>query len=115
MELARARIHLARRELGPALEAARAAERLYATVGLGRYVGLTLDVQAEALSGLGEPGLAQTTIAQAIDVLKETGHPRPLADAYYAMARISGRYRYASAARRLLREAGVAKSPPQSS
>ena len=107
VELARARIHLARRELAPALEAARAAERVYATVGLGRYVGLTLEVQAQALSGLGEPKLAQTTIAQAIDVLKETGHPRPLADAYFAMARISGRYRYASAARRLLREAGA--------
>ena len=83
VELVRARIHLARRELVPALEAARAAERVYATIGLGRYVGLTLDLQAAALSGLGEPGLAQATIAQAIDVLKETGHPRPLANAYY--------------------------------
>jgi tetratricopeptide (TPR) repeat protein len=106
-DLSRARIQLARRESAQALDAARAAETIYASVGLGRYVGLSLDVQARALSGLGQADSAQKTIAHAIDLLKETSHPRPLASAYYAMARITGERRYAVAARRLLRSAGV--------
>jgi tetratricopeptide (TPR) repeat protein len=107
IDLSRARIQLARRESAQALEAARAAETIYANIGLGRYVGLSLDVQARALSGLGQSDSAQRTIARAVDLLKETSHPRPLASAYYAMARITGERRYAVAARRLLRSAGV--------
>ncbi|HTA53456.1 MAG TPA: hypothetical protein VK755_01845 [Candidatus Acidoferrales bacterium] len=104
VEMSRARIHLARREFAPALGAAGAAEAIYAGVGLGRYVGLTLQLQAEALAGLGELDRAQQTISRAIDVLKETSHPRPLAAAYRVMARITGRRQYELAARQLLRE-----------
>jgi hypothetical protein len=85
LETSRARIHLARREFVPPLEAAGAAEALYASVGLGRYIGMTLQMQAEALAGLGESERARRTISQAIDVLKETSHPRPLAGAYRVM------------------------------
>jgi hypothetical protein len=106
-EMSRARLHLASQEFEPALEGARAGEAVYASVGLGRYVGLSLRVQAEALSGMGEQELAQRTIAQAVDVLKDTSHPRPLAYAYRAMARITGRRQYELAARKLLREDGL--------
>jgi tetratricopeptide (TPR) repeat protein len=102
VEMARARIHLARREFAPALAARGAAEAVFATVGLGRYTGMALQMQAEALAGLGESERAQRTIAQAIDVLRGTSHPRPLAKAYRVMAIITGRPRYAVAARRLL-------------
>jgi hypothetical protein len=104
--MSRARLHLARQEFKPALEGARAGEAVYATVGLGRYIGLSLQIQAEALCGMGERELAQGTIAQAIDVLKDTSHPRPLANAYCAMARITGRSQYVGVARKLLREIG---------
>jgi tetratricopeptide (TPR) repeat protein len=107
VELSRARLHLARREFAPALEAAAAAETVYANVGLGRYVGLTLQIEAEALAGLGESDRARRTISQAVDVLKETSHPRPLARAYRVMARITGRRQYELAARELLREAAL--------
>ncbi len=103
VEMSRARIHLARREFAPALGAAGAAEAIYASVGLARYVGLTLQLQAEALAGLGELERAQQTISRAIDVLKETSHPRPLAAAYRLMARITGRRQYELAARQVLR------------
>jgi len=106
-EMSGARLHLASQEFEPALEGARAGEAVYASIGLGRYVGLSLRVQAEALSGMGEPELAQRTIAQAVDVLKDTSHPRPLAYAYRAMARITGRRQYELAARKLLREDGL--------
>jgi hypothetical protein len=105
--MSRARIHLAGREFAPALGAAGAAEAIYASVGLGRYIGLALQLQAEALAGLGESERAQRTISRAIDVLKETSHPRPLANAYRVMARISGRRQYELAARRLLREVAL--------
>ena len=101
--MARARIHLARREFAPALENAGAAEAVFARVGLGRYTGMALQMQAEALAGLGESEQAQRTIAQAIDLLRETSHPRPLAKAYRVMARITGRRRYEIAAQKLLR------------
>jgi tetratricopeptide (TPR) repeat protein len=107
VDLSWARIRLARRESAQALEAARAAETVYANIGLGRYVGLSLDVQARALSGLGDVESAQRTISRAVDVLTGTSHPRPLASAYYAMARITGERRYAVTARRLLRAAGA--------
>jgi tetratricopeptide (TPR) repeat protein len=107
VDLSWARIRLARRESAQALEAARAAETVYANIGLGRYVGLSLDVQARALSGLGDVESAQRTISRAVDVLTGTSHPRPLASAYYAMARITGERRYAITARRLLRAAGA--------
>jgi hypothetical protein len=51
-----------------------------------------------------ESELAQRAIMQAVDVLKETSHPRPLANAYRLMARITGRSQYAGVARKLLRE-----------
>ena len=104
VEMARARISLARREFASALGAAGAAEATFARVGLGRYTGMALQMQGEALAGLGEAERAQRTIAQAIDVLKETSHPRPLAKAYHVMARITGRRQYAVAAQKLLRE-----------
>lgn len=103
-EMARARLHLARRAFKPALEGAAAGGAVYANIGLGRYVGLSLLIQAEALCGMGESELAQSAIAQAVDVLKETSHPRPLANAYRLMARITGRSQYAGIARKLLRE-----------
>jgi tetratricopeptide (TPR) repeat protein len=103
VDMARARIHLARREFAPALENAGAAEAVFARVGLGRYTGMALQMQAEALAGLGESEQAQRTIAQAIDLLRETSHPRPLAKAYRVMARITGRRRYEIAAQKLLR------------
>jgi|HubBroStandDraft_4_1064222.scaffolds.fasta_scaffold00003_253 hypothetical protein len=106
-EMSRARLHLARQEFKPALEGARAGEAVYASIGLGRYVGLSLRIQAEALCGMEEPEAAQRTIAQAVDVLKDTSHPRPLASAYHVMARITGRSHYAGLARKLLREIGV--------
>ncbi|MFY9737673.1 MAG: hypothetical protein WAK11_01345 [Candidatus Cybelea sp.] len=99
-----ARIHLARQKFEPALGAAGAAEATFAQVGLGRYTGMALQMQAEALAGLGESERAQRTIARAIDVLKETSHPRPLAKAYHVMARITGRRQYDVAAQKLLRE-----------
>jgi len=107
LETSRARIHLARREFVPPLEAAGAAEALYASVGLGRYIGMTLQMQAEALAGLGESERARRTISQAIDVLKETSHPRPLAGAYRVMTRITGRRQYELAARKLLGEVAL--------
>ncbi len=103
-EMSRARLDLARQAFKPALEGAAAAEAVYANIGLGRYVGLSLLIQAEALCGLGESQLAQRAIASAVDVLKETSHPRPLANAYRLMARITGRSQYAGVARKLLRE-----------
>jgi tetratricopeptide (TPR) repeat protein len=103
VDMARARIHLARREFAPALGNAGAAEAVFARVGLGRYTGMALQMQAEALAGLGESEQAQRTIAQAIDLLRETSHPRPLAKAYRVMARITGRRRYEIAAQKLLR------------
>lgn len=106
-QTSRARVHLARQQFKPALEGARAGEAVYASIGLGRYVGLSLRIAAEALCGMGEPELARRTIAQAVDVLKDTSHPRPLAYAYRAMARITGRAKYASVARKLLREISV--------
>ena len=107
VEMAGARIHLARREFAPALGAADAAEATFARVGLGRYTGMALQMQAEALAGLGEAERAQRTIAHAIDVLKETSHPRPLAKAYRVMARITGRRQYEVAAQKLLREVAL--------
>lgn len=107
VEMARARIHLARREFAPAFGGAGAAEATFARVGLGRYTGMALQMQAEALAGLGESERAQRTIAQAIDVLKETSHPRPLAKAYRVMARITGRRQYEVAAQKLLREVAL--------
>jgi tetratricopeptide (TPR) repeat protein len=107
VEMSRARIHLARGEFAPALEAAGAAEAVYASVGLGRYVGMTLQMRAEALAGLGESDRAQRTISQAIDVLKETSHPRSLAGAYRVMARITGRRQYELVARKLLSEVAL--------
>jgi tetratricopeptide (TPR) repeat protein len=104
VEMSRARIHLARREYAPALGAAGASEAVYTSVGMGRYIGLTLQLQAEALAGLGESERAHRTISQAIEVLKETSHPRPLASAYRVMARITGRRKYELAARQLLDE-----------
>lgn len=104
VEMARARVRLARREFAPALAAAGAAEATFARVGLGRYTGMALQMQAEAFAGLGESERAQRTIAQAIDVLKETSHPRPLANAYHVMARITGRRQYEVVAQKLLRE-----------
>lgn len=106
-EMSRARLHLAHQEFEPALEGAKAGEAVYASIGLGRYVGLSLRVQAEALCGMGEPELAERTIAHAVDVLKDTSHPRPLACAYRAMARITGRRQYELAAQKLLRENGL--------
>ena len=61
-------------------------------------------MKAEALHGLGEWNLAHRTIAQAIDSLKRASSPRPLANAYFVMAKISGRQRYASMAQKLLRD-----------
>lgn len=107
VEMSRARICLARREFAPALAAAGAAEAVYASVGLRLYTGMTLQMQAEALAGLGESERAQRTMSRAIDVLNETSHPRPLAGAYRVMARITGRRQYEVAARKLLREAAL--------
>jgi hypothetical protein len=103
-EMSRARLALARQAFKPALEGAAASHAVYANIGLGRYVGLSLLIQAEALCGLGESELAQRSIAQALDVLKATSHPRPLANAYRLMARITGRSQYAGIARKLFRE-----------
>jgi hypothetical protein len=107
VETSRARLHLARREFAPALAAGGAAESVYTSVGLGRYIGMTLQMQAEALAGLGESEPAQKAISRAIDVLKETSHPRQLAGAYRVMARITGRRQYEVAAQKLLREAAL--------
>jgi hypothetical protein len=68
---------------------------------------MTLQMQAEALAGLGESERARRTISQAIDVLKETSHPRPLAGAYRVMTRITGRRQYELAARKLLGEVAL--------
>lgn len=103
-EMSRARLYLARQAFEPALEGAAAGEAVYANIGLGRYVGLSLLIQAEALCGMEESELAQRAIMQAVDVLKQTSHPRPLANAYRLMARITGRSQYAGVARKLLRE-----------
>ncbi len=105
-EMSRAQLDLVHQEFKPALEHARAGEAVYGSVGLARYVGISLRMQAEALFGMGESEPAKHTIAQAVDVLRETDHPRPLASAYRTMARITGRPQYATAARKLLRECG---------
>jgi tetratricopeptide (TPR) repeat protein len=107
VEMARARIHLARREFAPAIGAAGAAEAVYARVGLGRFTGMVLQMQAEALYELGESERAQRTISRATEVLKETSHPRQLVGAYRVMARITGRQQYEVAAQKLLREVAL--------
>lgn len=105
-QLLSAQCHLVREEFRAALADARAAEAVYGRIGLGRYLGIALRVEAEALSGMGESEPAERTIAQAIEILRDTHHPRPLAGAYRAMARITRRPQYAGVARRLLREIG---------
>jgi|HubBroStandDraft_1064217.scaffolds.fasta_scaffold52526_2 tetratricopeptide (TPR) repeat protein len=107
MEISQARLYLAGQEFVRALEAAEAAERRYAGIAPGRYVGIALRMQSEALYGIGEFDLARRTISRAIDSLKSVSNPRPLAIAYRVMAAISGSSRYANMAQKLLREVSV--------
>ena len=111
--LSRARLHLARGEFAPALEVAGAAEKAYASHGLSRYVGISLRMQAEALAGLRESERAERIAARAIDALKDSSHPRPLAAAYRVMARITGRRDYAVRARKLLRDVRTVSPRPE--
>ena len=105
MEISRARVHLARREFVRAREAAQEAETVYASIAPGRFLGIALRMQAEALHGLGESDLAHRTLLRAIDSLKRVSNPRPLASVYRVMATISGRRRYVDMAQKLLRDA----------
>ena len=103
-EVSRARVHLALQQYAPAREAAQAAEAVYARIAPSRFLGTALRFKAEALYGQGERYLAFRTIVQAVDALKRVSSPRPLASAYFVMAQISGRRRYADMAQKLLRE-----------
>ncbi len=106
-QLTVARLHVALQDWAPALLAAEAAETSFEQLGLGRLIGEALLLQIKALIGLGEPARARRIMTAAIGSIEMTNTGGRLAAAYKLMAQVSGQAKYASAARRLLRNIGA--------
>jgi hypothetical protein len=94
-----AKCHLAKNDLHNSLRCAEAAESAFVRIGKERYLGLSLQIQALALAGLDQKQAAVRTMQLAIDRQRALNHPFRLAEAYRAMAAITGARRFELAAR----------------
>ncbi len=70
-------------------------------LGMERYLGSSLRIQAEGLVALGQTRDAVSTIGTAIEVLERRGHAFSLAQAYEVSAKITGSRKHGSAATEL--------------
>jgi tetratricopeptide (TPR) repeat protein len=73
----------------------------FAGLGMDRYLGSALRMEAEGLAALGNHRGAVATIGSAIEVLERRGHTFSLAQAYEASARITGNARHGDTAEEL--------------
>jgi tetratricopeptide (TPR) repeat protein len=94
------RVELANRHFEISLKAAEVAESSFIRIGRERFLGPSLQIQAESLAALGESARALRTMRLAIAKLEGTGHHyRRLVVAYLAMASLTGDHRFAAKAR----------------
>lgn len=77
--------------------AARCAAK-FELLGMERYLGSALRIQAEALAALGRIREAAAAIDSALEVLERRGHMFSLAQAYETSAKVTGERRHALAA-----------------
>ncbi|HKU67936.1 MAG TPA: hypothetical protein VJP85_09170 [Candidatus Baltobacteraceae bacterium] len=77
--------------------AARCALR-FGGLGMERYLGSALRIEAEALAALGNQRDAAAAIGSAVEVLERRGHMFSLAQAYEVSARLTGNTRHRAAA-----------------
>jgi hypothetical protein len=98
-----AKCYLAKNDLPNSLRCAEAAESAFVRVGKDRYLGLSLQIQALALAGLGQKQAAVRTMQLAIERQRVLNHPLRLAEAYRAMGAITGARRFELAARNATR------------
>ncbi|HZZ00615.1 MAG TPA: hypothetical protein VFE36_13690 [Candidatus Baltobacteraceae bacterium] len=85
-----------------ALAIARRAVHSMRRAGSSRGLGSALRVQAEIQGALDERGWAQRSIDEALSLLRKTGPPYALAQAYGCSGRLTGNRRHKAAAREMM-------------
>jgi tetratricopeptide (TPR) repeat protein len=89
--LLEAQVQLANHRFDASLKASEAAETAFIRIDRERFIGPSLQLQAEALAALGETRRALRTMRLAVTKIEATGqHYRRLARAYLAMGSLTG-------------------------
>ncbi len=101
LTIADAEVHLRGGDPVRALELVRRAGTSIEQAGNARFLGSAWRVEAEALAASGQRSAAIQRIAQALERLRQSGHPVTLARALTLSATLTGNRRHAAAARDL--------------